>query len=123
LSLGLVFVTVALGRWLLVFAGVVFAAVAFSGGGGSSALSSLSKYSRVAAPGPPFATARAARVPGLQPTPSSAIAREEAAETVGLRLPSMSTTTCFAGSYCNMARSQPIELELRQELIVYSHLG
>ena len=49
-----------------------------------------------AAPGPPFVTARAARVLGLQPTLSSAIAKEEAAKTVGLRLPSMSTNYVFA---------------------------
>jgi hypothetical protein len=32
-SLGLLFITVVLGRWLLVFAGVVYAAVTFGGGG------------------------------------------------------------------------------------------
>jgi hypothetical protein len=40
--------------------------------------------------------ARAARVPGLQPTPPSAIAKEEAAKTVRLRLPSMITSYMFA---------------------------
>ena len=93
LSLGLVFVTVVLGRWLLVFAGVVFAVAT-----GSSASWSSSKYFSAAAPGPPIVTARAARVLGLQPAPSSAIAKEEAAKTVGLRLQSMSTSYVFAYS-------------------------
>ena len=95
LSLGLVFVTVVLGRWLLAFAGVVFAVVTFGGGGRVFSFFVL-KYFSAAAPGPPFVTARAARVLGLQPTPSSAISKEEAAKTVGLWLPSMSKNYVFA---------------------------
>jgi hypothetical protein len=87
LSLDLEFVTAVLGRWHLVFAEVVFAVVTFGGGG---------RVFSFLAPGPPFVTARATRVLGLQPTPSSAIAKEEAAKTVGLRLPSMSTSCVFA---------------------------
>jgi hypothetical protein len=88
LSLGLVFVTAVLGRWLIAFAGVVFAVVTFGGGCRVFSSSFSSKYFSAAAPDPPFVTVRAARVPGLQPTPPSAIAKEEAVTTVGLRLPS-----------------------------------
>ena len=83
LSLGLVFVTAVLGRWLLVFAGVVFAVVTFGGGPGLQLLRprpSTSAQRRRAR----HLSRCAARVPGLQPTPSSAIAKEEAAKTVGL---------------------------------------
>jgi hypothetical protein len=64
-------------------------------GAESSASSSSSMYPSAAAPGPQFVTERAARVPGLQPTLSSAIAREEAVQTVGLWLPFISTSYVF----------------------------
>jgi hypothetical protein len=68
LSLGLVFVTVVLGRWLLVFAGVAFAVVTFGGGGRVLGFSVLVQVLQRSGAGPSIITARAARVPGLQPT-------------------------------------------------------
>ena len=90
------FVTVVLGRWLLIFAGVAFAVVTFGGGGRVLGFSVLVQVLQRSGAVPSIITARAARVPGLQPTPRSAIAKEEAAKTVGLRLPSMSTSYVFA---------------------------
>ena len=96
LSLGLVFVTVFLGRWILVFAGVVFEVVTFGGGGRVFSFFVLVQVLQRSGAGPAICHGVAVRVPGLQPTPSSAIAKEEAAKTVGLRLPSMSTNYVFA---------------------------
>ena len=147
LSLGLVFVTIFLGRWLLVFAGVVFAVVTCGGGGRVFSFFVLVQVLQRSGAGPANCHgARGARtraaadavnvwlqsrslpargrvglevhrclciidagivfistVMGLMResslflrTPPSAIAKEEAAKTVGLRLPSMSTSYVFA---------------------------
>ena len=93
LSFGLEFVTVVLGRWHSSSLESSSPSSPSAVGAGYLASSSSLKYSSQR---PPFATVRSARVPGFQPTPPSAIVREEAANTVGLRLPSMSTNYVFA---------------------------
>ena len=94
LTLGLVFVTVVLGRWLLVFAGVVFAVATFGGGGRVFSFFVLVQVLQRSGAGP--AICHGARGARTRPAPSSEIAKEEAAKTVGLRLPSMSTNYAFA---------------------------
>ena len=90
--------TAVLGRWLLVFAGVVFAVVTLGGGGRVFSFFVLVQVLQRSGAGPAICHgARGARTRAAADSVlSKAISKEEAAKTVGLRLPSMSTNYVFA---------------------------